>query len=136
MRRIVLDTNCLLACLPSQSPYHKVWVEFLNGQIELCVSTEILLEYEEIIAKHSSSYMAETILKILSSRNNVIRIEPSWRFNLIKSDYDDNKFVDCAICGNAEYIVSNDAHFNILSQYNFPYVHVVKIQHFLTLLNS
>ena len=51
MRRIVLDTNCLLQALPSCSPYHKVWTEILAGHVCLCVNTEILNEYEEIIAQ-------------------------------------------------------------------------------------
>lgn len=49
MRRIVIDTNCLIAILPSKSPYHKVWTDFLEQQLEICVSNEILMEYEEII---------------------------------------------------------------------------------------
>lgn len=77
--------------------------------------------------------MADIVLKVLTTRHNVIRIEPTWRFDLIKADHDDNKFVDCAICGNAEYIVSNDAHFNILKQYRFPLVRVLKIQDFILL---
>ncbi len=31
MRRIVLDTNCLLMCVSSKSPYHKVWTEFVEA---------------------------------------------------------------------------------------------------------
>ena len=42
MRRIVLDTNCLLMCVSSKSPYHKVWTEFVEGKVAWCVSTEIL----------------------------------------------------------------------------------------------
>lgn len=45
MRRIVLDTNCLLMLLPSRSIYHSVWKGFLDGTIEFCVSTEIPFPY-------------------------------------------------------------------------------------------
>jgi len=134
MRRIVLDTNCLLAILPSRSPYHKVWTDFLDSKIELCVSSEILLEYEEILSLKASPVMAEVILKVLATRRNVVRIEPAWRFNMIKSDPDDNKFVDCAICGNAEYIVSNDSHFNSVKDFDFPVISVLRIQEFIKLL--
>ena len=113
MRRIVLDTNCMVMVLPSRSPYHKVWNEFLNGHIELCVSTEILLEYEEIISEKTSPYMADIVVNALMNRPNLIKVEPKWRWNLIEQDWDDNKFVDCALAGQAEYIVSNDGHFNI-----------------------
>ena len=50
MRYIVLDTNCLLQALPSSSPFHKIWTEVLEGHICLCVNTDILEEYEEVLA--------------------------------------------------------------------------------------
>ena len=50
--------------------------------------------------------------------------------DLITQDPDDNKFVDCAICGMAEYIVSNDRHFDILKSIDFPLVTVRSIQEF------
>ena len=48
-------------------------------------------------------------------------------FNLITSDPDDNKFVDCAICGQAEYLVSNDKHFKVLNDIQFPSITNVTI---------
>ena len=133
MRRIVLDTNCLLAVLPSQSPYHNVWTDFLEGQLELCVSNEILSEYEEVLSIKTNPAFAEAIIKTLINKRNLIRITPTWRFRLIESDPDDNKFVDCAICGQSELIVSNDKHFDILKSINFPYVKVMRIQEYVLL---
>ncbi len=134
MRRIVLDTNCLIAVLPSKSAYHKVWIDFLAERVELCVSTEILFEYEEIITQKTTREFAEIVIKTLINKPNLIRITPMWRFNLIKSDPDDNKFVDCAICGQAKYIVSNDSHFNVLKSIDFPQLHLLTIQEFVSLL--
>ena len=133
MRRIVLDTNCLLAVLPSQSPYHNVWTDFIEGQLELCVSNEILSEYEEVLSIKTNPAFAEAIIKTLINKRNLIRITPTWRFRLIESDPDDNKFVDCAICGQSELIVSNDKHFDILKYINFPYVKVMRIQEYVLL---
>lgn len=132
MRRIVIDTNCLLAILPSKSPYHKVWTDFLNKQIEICVSNEILLEYEEIISEKTSPAFAEAIIKTLINMPNFIRVYPTWRFGYIATDPDDNKFVDCAIASNAKYIVSQDHHFDILKRIPFPKVDVISIDSFLT----
>ena len=136
MRRIVIDTNCLLAILPSRSPYHKIWTEFLENRLEICVSNEILMEYEEILSEKSSPFFAEAIIKTLLNKKNLIRISPVWRFNLIIQDPDDNKFVDCAICGQAEYLVSNDKHFQILNTVFFPSVTVIRIQDFVTQMND
>ncbi|MBQ9666823.1 MAG: putative toxin-antitoxin system toxin component, PIN family [Bacteroidaceae bacterium] len=131
MRRIVLDTNCLVMVLPSKSSYHHVWIDFLRGTIEFCVSTEILLEYEEKLAEKVSPYMADIVINALINRPNLIKVEPKWRWNLIEADVDDNKFVDCAIAGQAEYIVSNDNHFKILNQIDFPLVLYRRLEDFV-----
>lgn len=131
MRRIVLDTNCLLMTLPSRSPYHRVWREIVEGVIELCISNEILNEYEEILSVHSSPELAQNVIQLLLNKRNVVKVSPTYFFNLIESDPDDNKFVDCAICGSAELIVTNDAHFNVLKKIDFPIVDVKSIQEFV-----
>lgn len=43
-----------------------------------------------------------------------------WR--LIEADPDDNKFVDCALAGSADYIVTHDRHFDELLRIDFPKV--------------
>jgi len=45
-------------------------------------------------------------------------------------DPDDNKFVDCAISSNAKFIVTNDKHFNVLKNVDFPKIEVVDIDKF------
>ena len=132
MRRIVIDTNCLLAILPTSSPYHRVWTDFLENRVEICVSNEILTEYEEILSKKTSPFFADVIIMTLLNKRNVVRVSPVWRFGLITQDPDDNKFVDCAVCGQADFLVSNDKHFNMSSQTGFPKVRLVRIQEYVT----
>lgn len=62
MSRIVLDTNCLIAALPSKSVYHCVLTDFLEGKYILYVSNEILKEYEEIIARKTNARLAANYL--------------------------------------------------------------------------
>ena len=84
MARLVLDTNSLLMCISRRSQYHDLWLSFLDGRNELCVTTEILNEYAEI-------------------------------------------FVDCAVASNAKYVVTEDSHFNILKEIDFPKVEIVDL---------
>jgi putative PIN family toxin of toxin-antitoxin system len=130
MRYIVLDTNCLLACIGKSSKFHSVWTAFLNEKFRLCVSNEILTEYEEIITRKTSPSFAEMIVHIILNSENVAFVNPYYRFGLIIADPDDNKFVDCAIVANADYIVSQDTHFDVLKTINFPKVKVIRIEEF------
>jgi len=47
MSRLVIDTNSLLQCISRRSIYHDLWISLLDGRNTLCVSTEILEEYED-----------------------------------------------------------------------------------------
>ena len=131
MRRIVLDTNCLLQSLPSNSPYHKVWTEVLCGKICLCVNTEILDEYEEILSQKINSEVATNVVEAIARLHTTIYQEIYVHFSLIHDDEDDNKFVDCAVASSAEYIVTNDKHYNILKELPWPKISVVNIKEFM-----
>ena len=102
----------------------------------LCVTNEILFEYHEILTKRYNNIIANTVLKELIETPNVERVNPSFRFNLITADPDDNKFVDCAITAGATYIVSNDRHFQELQHYDFPKVDVRSLREFLNIVRE
>ena len=114
MQRIVLDTNCLLMSIPRKSPYHQILLDFLAGKYLLCVSNEVVLEYEEILTRKVGSLVANNIINAILASSNTIFINPQKRYQLIKSDPDDNKFVDWAISANAKYIVSQDLHYDVI----------------------
>lgn len=136
MRNVVLDTNCLVQALPQRSPYHLIWKEFLTGSYRLCVSNEILDEYEEIIGRLATPDIAKNIVEAIVHSPYTIYKESHFKFHLIEADPDDNKFVDCAIATNAEYLVSEDAHFRCLAAIPFPTVRVIELDYFLRELNK
>lgn len=131
MRRIVLDTNCLLQALPTNSPYHKIWTGVLSGDISLCVNTDILIEYEEILSAKTTKEIAHNVVEAIARLHTTQFQDTYIHFGLIEQDVDDNKFVDCAVAADAEYIVTNDSHFNILKQIDWPKVLVLTIQEFV-----
>ena len=131
MRYIVLDTNCLLQSLPSKSPYHKIWTDVLDGKISLCVNTDILEEYEEVISRKSTSEIARNIVEAIANLSTTTFQNTYVHFELLPADSDDNKFVDCAVASDAEYIVTNDKHFNPLKEIPWPKVEIIKIIEFI-----
>jgi putative PIN family toxin of toxin-antitoxin system len=130
MMNIVLDTNVLLVSISPRSEFRWIFDAFLAEKFNLCVTTEILAEYEEIIARESNVELANLALQIIENAVNTSFITRYFKWNLIQVDPDDNKFVDCAIAANAHFIVTEDKHFQILKQISFPKVNVVDVQSF------
>ena len=79
----------------------------------ICVTTEILLEYEEKIKDNFDKETAEIFISALLMKKNVTKIETYFDLDLIKNDTDDNKFVNCAFAGNVHYLVSRASASNL-----------------------
>jgi putative PIN family toxin of toxin-antitoxin system len=118
-------------------PHHKYWWVFqalLDQEYDLLVSNEILIEYlEKCVAKYGLDVSTEK-LDFLLDLPNVELVTPSYHWQLIYPDPDDDKFVDCAVAGNADFIVTNDKHFNVLKEIIFPRIEILKLEKFEELL--
>ncbi|MEQ8684386.1 MAG: putative toxin-antitoxin system toxin component, PIN family [Imperialibacter sp.] len=136
MLKIVLDTNILLVAVSDRSPYHWVYEAFLKEKFQLLVTTEILSEYQEIIAEHMGSSVADNVLLSIENSVNTSFITRYFKWNLINADPDDNKFSDCAVAGSSDYLVTEDKHFEVLKSIGFPVVNVIGIGVFKQLLTS
>jgi uncharacterized protein len=132
--KVVLDTNILLVSIPKKSSYRIIFDALLSNKFELIISNDILSEYTEIIAQKTNHFVAVNLTEMLLSLPNVKKQEVFYKWNLINIDKDDNKFVDCAIAGSADYLVTNDKHFNCLKLIDFPKLNILNIDEFLTLL--
>lgn len=118
--RVVLDTNVLIASLGRRSPYRWVFDAVLEEDLGLILSEPIIQEYRAVIARKTTESIAENVINALLFLPSCKRTPPSFRWNLIQGDPDDNKFVDVAISGGADAIVTQDSHFNVLSTIEFP----------------
>ena len=128
--KIVLDTNCLVVCLPVSSPYYCLWQAFRNKQITLCYVTDIINEYNEVLLRFYPQQFVNNVINELLLSFNVKKVNNYYKWNLITADLDDNKFVDCALNAGADYIVTNDKHFNILKDIDFPKINIIDIDTF------
>ena len=132
---IVLDSNVIVQVAFTQKPLKIVWDKLLSGAYTLCVTEDILFEYQEkVIDCLHSEQLANLLINTLINCDYVKRIETYFRYDIIKADPDDNKFVDCALACNARYIVTEDTHFNEVKANPFPRVEVVNLIEFIELL--
>jgi len=134
--KVVLDSNVLVVALGKRSNYRSIWDYFVNGGYQLVVSDEILYEYEEILKLYSAPGIAEIVGEILIESPDVLFQHIYYNWNAIKNDPDDNKFFDVAVASNADYLVTNDAHFNIVKDLPFPSVTIISAKSFISILQN
>ena len=128
--KIVLDTNCFISCIGRNSNYKKVFDWFLNKKFTLCLSSEVLLEYEEIFTNFWGEQVTSNLLGVLLTIENT-QLQPIfYNFNLVSGDVDDNKFSDLYLAASADVLVSNDKKLLVLVGDNFPTINVMTLQEF------
>jgi uncharacterized protein len=128
--KVVLDTNVLLVAISPRSADYWLFEALLQGDLTLCVTTDILDEYAEIIEQQMNAEIAEMTLDLLLALPNTQLIHKHYFWQLVEQDPDDNKFIDCAIAAQAQYLVSNDKHLNVLKKYDYFGITLLRLQAF------
>lgn len=115
---IVLDTNVVLQALNQRNPTAVILHAWYSGRFVWALSTDILMEYQEVVVRQSGSARWQTLGRLLDLAivhgHNTQRVSPAFFFRTISADRDDDKFADCAIAAHADFIITRDKHFNVL----------------------
>ena len=115
---IVLDTNVVLQALNQQHPTAVILHAWYSGRFVWALSTDILMEYQEVVVRQSGATRWQTLGRLLDLAivhgHNTQLVSPAFFFRTISADRDDDKFADCAIAALADFIVTRDKHFNVL----------------------
>ncbi len=121
--RVVLDTNVLVSGTFWKGDSEKIVDKVENKEVELISSKELIEEYEEVInreeimdkTQNKDLILNESVQKVI---NDSTIVEPTKKFDVVKEDPKDNKIVECAVEGNADYIISQDNHLLNLKEFN------------------
>lgn len=123
--KIVLDTNVLIQAISSRSVHHWIWESLRREELTLCVTTDVLLEYEEVLCRNRSSELGKLVLDVIVNMPNLSRVEVYFNFGFPAADPDDQKFMDCAIASGAKFLVTQDRDFWESENKFFNWVQVV-----------
>ncbi len=134
--KVTLDTNILVSGTFWSGDSFKILELIDQRKIELIISEEIIKEYykvinsEEIIEKIKDKdlILNKSVQKIIL--NSTI-VKPKEKFNIIKEDEEDNKIIECAIEGKADYVISKDNH--LLKLKEFKGIKIIKPEFFLNI---
>lgn len=132
--KVVLDTNAFISCIGKRSVYRNVFDAYLSKQYTLCISAEILLEYEEKFFEFWGEDVTQNLLGRLLAGSNTSFHSIYYYFGLAGNDPDDNKFADLYLASNADFLISNDAKLLSLNHLTFPKLKVITLQQFSSML--
>lgn len=128
--KVVIDTNVLWVSISSRSSSHWIFKAIFDGTLTLCVTNEILDEYAEIIDRKLGHSISEAVLSSFDNLQNINHIVRYYRWLAVKSDPDDDKFVDCYVASGAQCLITQDNHFNVVKQLDFPKIQIMNLFEF------
>jgi putative PIN family toxin of toxin-antitoxin system len=116
--RVCIDTNVLLQLFSNNPRWPELLEALTHGRVKWAVSTSILLEDEEVTVRQSGPRRWQQVAGVIDALDYVLGsirfVDPRFQFHAILADPDDNKFSDCAIAAQADFILTEDAHFDAL----------------------
>ncbi len=128
--KIVMDTNVFVSAAILKGTRSILMEKWKGGKFILLFSPEIFDEYFEVIARSKFNQDEKDIrelAKLLTEKG--IAVEPRTQLKVVKEDPDDNKFLECAVGGQADFIVSGDRH--LLSLQRYEGIEILKIAQFI-----
>src|SRR3989344_5896274 len=134
MMKVVLDTNVFISGIFWEGNFCAKIIDLWREEKVTLVSSIELIEELVKTLKSFKIQMDESIIKSWreSIIKNSIMIEPTEKISVIKEDSGDNKFLETAVAGKVEYIISQDKH--LLNLKEFREIKIVKPEEFLRVL--
>jgi hypothetical protein len=136
--KVVLDTNVLVSALivPAGKPAR---ILRRLDTLELLTTDRILVEVSRVLRypRIQKRYkLAEAIITTYLERLHEVStiVETRTQISGVSKDPDDDKFLECAVDGNARYIVSGDPHLLDLGSYGG--ISIVTPSAFLSILEE
>lgn len=116
MLKVVVDTNVVISALlaPYGNPALIISL-ILQKELALCLSSEIFAEYQEVLSRNKFKKLNKAAVKRLLKdlKKHSIQVLPKVSVRLIQNDPADNKFLECALASNADFIITgNIKHFS------------------------
>jgi putative PIN family toxin of toxin-antitoxin system len=133
--RVTADTNIYISALNFGGMPERLLRLAEAGGIELVTSDAIMTELANTLRGKKFAWPEPEIDKAMRQLARITeRVEPTRTLDIVTADPSDNRILECAEAGNADYIVTGDDHLLRLKQHgNAP---IVKVAEFIRQLQS
>lgn len=136
MIRAVLDTNTIISGIGWSGPPRAILDAVVAGKFLLVTSPALLNEVRRVLTYPRLRALPQArVQEVLALLPLVAHtVEPEEELKIIHSDSADNRVLECALTGEAGYIVSGDQH--LLALRTFRSMAIVSPAVFLKLLKK
>jgi putative PIN family toxin of toxin-antitoxin system len=135
--RAVLDTNVLISGIIATGVPHELLVYGFEHEYQIVVSVETLTELRETLRKYPERFRmdeSEVQTEVETIRYFAEFVDPDEEIAVVEPDPDDDKFLEAAVAGDVDYIVSGDGH--LLDIESFRGIDIVEPRTFYDRLNA
>ena len=135
--RAVLDTNVLISSVISTGVPHEIVIKGVSSEYQIVVSVATLTEFRDTLLKYPEKFhMDEDDVQqeVETIRYFAEFVDPDEEITAVEDDPDDDKFLEAAVAGNVDYIVSGDRH--LLDLDSFQGIEIVEPRAFYERLTT
>lgn len=135
--RAVLDTNVLISGVIATGVPHKLLLKGFNHEYQIVVSVETLTEFRDTLLKYPERFQMDendVQKEVETIRYFAEFVSPQEDITVVEDDPDDDKFLEAAVAGDVEYLVSGDQH--LLSLDSLRGIDIVEPRTFYELLDG
>lgn len=121
--KVVLDTNVIISgLLASDGPPGEIIHLWIDDKLTVILSQALIEEYLEVISRPKFKNIGtllerHEVLINLIEQNRTVFVSPKESLAVIHDDPEDNRVLECAAEGAAEFIISGDSHLLGLKEY-------------------
>jgi len=114
--KVVLDTNVIVSRhISARGAPARIFEHWQRRRFDIVITEAILDEYAEVFSRPSiqrhTGMLAADVQKMIDEIVEFgLNVEPEQDVVGTSVDPDDDIFLECALAGNADYIVSGDRH--------------------------
>jgi hypothetical protein len=136
---LVLDTNVIVSALLSPAGHPAEIINLWEAEkIEVVSSPPLLIELERVlqyprVQKYLKRTQSDVDAFLRQFKKIAITVEPQMTLDIIKEDPADNRVLECAVAGEASYIISGNDHLLKIKEYKG--IVILKPAEFLTLVD-
>ena len=132
--RAVYDTNIWVSALRQQGNPFRCALLAAMGFVVTVTCDELLDELSRVLTQKFGMPFADVnrYITVIRSFSEVVAI--TGQLKVVVDDPDDDKVIECAVVGKADYIVTGDHHLLALGQYGN--ISIVKATQFISILGA